>query len=88
MSVFLLTLVGHEVFVHEQALTWIDFWILLAALAAAFGKSIFTSFLSRVSLASSSSDTTAKAESKAVTIHQEIQARRSAGIEHDAEATQ
>lgn len=72
IAVALIVMVGHEVFVHERALTWIDFWVALAAIATAFGKSAFTLFLHRVGLASASQDVTQTVD---VTLRQ-IQERR------------
>lgn len=80
LAVFCAGLVGHEVFVHEKALTWIDFWLMLAAFAAAFGKPVFAIFLSRVGLRSASTDMTLDAK-----IRQEIVERRAQGKEWDAE---
>lgn len=80
LAIFCAVLVGHEVFVHEKAVTWIDFWLMLAAFAAAFGKPIFAILLSRVGLRSASMDVTAD-----VRIRQEIAERRSQGREWDAE---
>lgn len=80
LCVFIAVAVGHEVFVHEKSLTWIDFWMMLAAIAAAFGKPIFAILLSRVGLKSSSMDTTSKSE---IAIRQ----RREQGREWDAEPT-
>ena len=82
LAVFCAVLVGHEVFVHEKGLTWVDFWLMLAAFAAAFGKPIFAILLSRVGLRSSTLDQTVKAD-----IRQEILARREQGKAWDAEAT-
>jgi len=48
LSVFIAVVIGHEVFVHEKSLGWVDFWMMLAAIAAAFGKPIFALLLSRV----------------------------------------
>lgn len=45
IAAFCMVLVGHEVFVHEHDLTWVDFWIVVAAVAAAFGKKVFSTFL-------------------------------------------
>lgn len=73
IAAFIMVLVGHEVFVHEKGLTWIDFWMTLAAVATAFGKSVFTFLLTRVSLRSLSEDKTEKVD---VTLRQ-IQERRS-----------
>lgn len=83
IAVALIVMVGHEVFVHEKGLTWIDFWVALAAIATAFGKSVFTILLSRVGLQSQSRDVTEKVD---VTLRQ-IQERREQGKEFGAEAT-
>ena len=58
LSVFCAVLIGHEVFVRANALTWVDFWLMLAAIAAAFGKPIFQLLLSRVGLRSATQDVT------------------------------
>lgn len=81
IAVFLMVLIGHEVFVHEQGLTWIDFWIALAAIATAFGKSVFTFLLTRVSLRSESRDITQKIDAT-------IRQRRESGAEWQAEPTE
>lgn len=56
LCVFCAVAVGHEVFVHEKPLSWVDFWVLIAAFAASFGKPLFAIFLSRVGLRSASMD--------------------------------
>lgn len=56
LAIFCAVLVGHEVFVHERSISWIDFWLILAAFAASFGKPVFAILLSRVGLRSASMD--------------------------------
>ena len=80
LCVFIAVAIGHEVFVHEKSLTWIDFWFMLAAIAASFGKPIFAILLSRVGLKSGSMDTV---QTQTLEIH----SRRDAGKEWDAEAS-
>jgi thiol:disulfide interchange protein len=87
LAIFCAVAVYHEVFVHERALTWVDFWLILAAFAASFGKPIFAILLSRVGLRSASMDRTEKvSETVDVTLRQ-IQERRTQGKEWDAEPT-
>ena len=80
LCVFIAVAIGHEVFVHEKCLTWIDFCFMLAAIASAFGKPIFAILLSRVGLRSASMDTTN-------TTKIEIAQRREQGREWDAEVS-
>lgn len=80
LCVFIAVAVGHEVFVHEKALTWVDFWFILAAIAASFGKPIFALLLQRVGLKSASMDVS-------VNTREEILHRREQGREWDAEAS-
>ena len=47
IAVFICVLVGHEVFVHERALSGVDIWALVLAIATAFGKKVFVAFLNR-----------------------------------------
>lgn len=56
IAVFLCILVGHEVVVHERALTGVDLWVLMLAVATAFGKKVFVLFLSRAKLTSGTLD--------------------------------
>lgn len=58
------TLVGHEVFVHERALSWVDFSLLVMSFAAAFGKKAFLAYLSRTqtTVQGQQMDVTAKVE--------------------------
>ena len=64
LAVFCAVLVGHEVMVHERSVSWVDFWLILAAIAAAFGKPIFAILLSRVGLKSSSEDVTTRMDAR------------------------
>lgn len=83
LAVFCAVLVGHEVFVHEKSLSWVDFWLILAAFAASFGKPIFAILLSRVGLSSASMDATSKVEET----RRQILERRNIGKDLGAEYT-
>ena len=89
LAIFCAVAVGHEVFVHERALTWVDFWLILAAFAASFGKPIFAILLSRVGLLSASMDRTEKLSERVDVTLREIQERRAQGKDEgwDAEAS-
>lgn len=80
LAVFIAVAVGHEVFVHDLPLSWIDFWMMLAAIAASFGKPIFALLLQRVGLKSASMDTR-------IDQRIDITHRREQGKDWDAEAS-
>lgn len=80
IAIFCCVVVGHEIFVHEHGLTWVDFWLIIAAIGTAFGKMTFEAVLQRIGLQSKSLDVTAS-------IRQEIVQRREQGKEWDAEAS-
>ena len=64
LAAFIAVLVGHEVMVHEKSLSWVDFWMMLSAIATAFGKPVFAILLSRVGLKSSTLDRTENINAK------------------------
>jgi len=57
IAIFCCVVVGHEVFVHDKPLAWVDFWLIVAAIGTAFGKMTFEAFLRRIGLKASTQDT-------------------------------
>lgn len=74
IAIFGCVVVGHEIFLHEKSLSWVDFWTLVLSTATAFGKMAFQAFLQRIGLRSESQDRT-----ESVNIRQEIVTRREQG---------
>ena len=57
LAIFCCVLVGHNVLWHDRALTWIDFWLIVAAISAAFGKALWLAFLARMTNTTTVTDT-------------------------------
>ena len=57
IAAFCCLLVWHDVVLHERTLTYVHLWVLVAAIATAFGKKVFGAFLQRIGLRSASQDT-------------------------------
>lgn len=56
---------------HEHTLTWVMFWMVLASLAAAFGKGVFVKLLGDVKLGVSGSEAIARTDAH-VTIDETV----------------
>lgn len=75
--------VGHEVFVHEKAITWVDYAVMMLGIAAAFGKTVVLALIQRSQLHIAGKEIR---ETVDVTLRQ-IQERRAAGKKWEAEAS-
>lgn len=73
--------VGHEVFIHEKGLTWVDAYVMTLGLASAFGQKMLLAFINRNSFAVDGKEIR---ETVDITLRQ-IADRRAQGKEWDAE---